>query len=59
MDVKFAAKCAKIHKQAAERWNDGKVVKVWKDKNNILCIAYESGRWWHYRQTRDSNIEWW
>ncbi len=59
IDAEFAAKCIKVHKQAAENWSDGKIVKVWKDKNNILCITYESGRWWHYQQTGSGSIEWW
>ncbi len=57
-DVRFAARCERVHKQAAGNWSNGRVVKVWKDKSNILCIVYESGNWWHYRSI-GNGIEWW
>ncbi len=59
IDIRFAAKCERIHQKAVEHWQDGKSVEVWKNECGILCITYESGRWWHYKQEGDGSIVWW
>ena len=59
VDVKLAAECEKVHRQAMEYWREGSPVKIWKDRNEVLCIKYESGRWWHYRKAESGKIEWW
>lgn len=59
MEVNFAIKCVNAHQNAVEHWSEGKVVKIWKDENDTLCIYYESGRWWHYKKTKSGAIEWW
>ena len=48
-----------IHMKAFENWREGKVAEVWFDEDNILCIKYESGNWWHYKLNDDNNLEWW
>lgn len=47
-----------IHMQEFEDWREGKVAKVWHDKNNNLCIQYSSGEWYHYRLS-NNQLEWW
>jgi len=46
------------HQKAFSEWTEGEIFKHWYDDNNILCIKYESGRWWHYKQT-EHGLEWW
>ncbi|NFL33448.1 hypothetical protein FDB92_20235 [Clostridium butyricum] len=48
-----------IHMQAFENWREGKVAKAWHDEDNILCIKYENGNWWHYKLNDDNHLEWW
>lgn len=50
-----ARECHESHKNAAGCWNEGGISKVWIDKDGILCIEYESGKWWHYNEKG----EWW
>ena len=47
------------HMRTFENWQEGKVIEVWHDENNILCIKYESGKWWHYRLNDKNEVEWW
>lgn len=47
------------HMRAFENWKEGNVAKVWHNEDNILCIKYESGNWWHYRLNSFNEIEWW
>lgn len=59
MNDKFVARCVNEHKKSVENWLYGDVEKVWKDKNNVLCVLYKSGYWWHYQETQNGGIEWW
>lgn len=43
------------HKKAVEHWQEGDISKVWIDGDGVLCIEYESGKWWHYNEAG----EWW
>lgn len=45
------------HKKALTIWKEGDPVKAWFE-NNILCIKYQSGNWWHYR-LNNKKLEWW
>ncbi len=45
------------HKESFEEWSYGEPVKHWFD-NGVLCILYESGKWWHYRM-KNGQVEWW
>lgn len=55
---KAAKKYYEIHKRAFEVWSEGEPVEIWNDENGILCIRYESGRWWHYKPS-PKGLEWW
>lgn len=51
---------SKQHKKAFEIWNEGEIIDAWYDENNILCIKYESGNWWHYKlNDTTKQLEWW
>lgn len=47
------------HKECVEvesgEWKEGSVKDFWKDREGNLCIQYESGSWWHYKDI-DSEI---
>lgn len=52
-----------IHRNSVEEWAEGDPVKVWLEGKDIgekstVCIAYESGRWWHYKKA-DNGFAWW
>ena len=59
MDVEMAKECMEAHKKAFESWEEGGIAKVWRDEAGILCVEYDSGRWWHYRETDSGSFEWW
>lgn len=46
------------HKSYFENWYYGKPVESWRDKDGNLCIRYQSGRWFHYRQNK-GRLECW
>lgn len=46
------------HLHAYNEWTDGEPARVWYDIDGNLCIEYESGRWWHYKETADG-LQWW
>lgn len=48
----------KKHKAVYENWLEGEPVRAWYDADNILCIEYASGNWWHYRVNNNA-LEWW
>jgi hypothetical protein len=44
-----------MHRNSVEEWAEGDPVKVWLEgrdtgEKSTVCIAYESGRWWHYKK---------
>lgn len=47
-----------LHKQAFGTWKEGSMKDCWRDAEGNLCICYESGKWWHYREN-NGNVEWW
>ena len=49
---------AKRHISSCEHWQHGFPVRCWHDGSGVLCIEYESGRYWHYRNT-GHGVEWW
>lgn len=59
IDIGMAKECMEVHKKAFEIWEEGGIAKVWRDEAGILCVEYDSGRWWHYRETDSGGIEWW
>lgn len=30
-------------------WNEGEPIKIWSEENCEVCVKYESGKWWHYK----------
>lgn len=53
-----ALRCAEEHMKACEDWNHGQIKGSWLDADGNLCIQYEDGCWWHYRET-ESGLQWW
>ena len=37
------------HKTEFGEWREGKPVKSWYDDDGNICVEYESGKWWHYK----------
>jgi len=62
VDEKNKAEMAKLaekaHKEATENWTDGTMECFWFDNDGNLCIRYSSGKWWHYKGTKEG-YEWW
>lgn len=48
----------KKHKDAFGCWKEGEPTRAYYDEDNILCIEYKSGNWWHYR-IKNNNLQWW
>lgn len=57
--MKKAHAYAEQHKSVYDTWEEGEIINVWKDENGTLCIRYESGKWWHYRERSYGEVEWW
>ena len=49
----------KKHKSVVSNWREGKIKKVWQDEGGNLCVMYNSGNWWHYRNLDKPVPEWW
>lgn len=47
------------HKSAFENWREGEVKEYWIDDDGYLCIRYESGEWWHYKDLDLPFPTWW
>ena len=58
-DVDLVEECVAVHMSAFEVWPYGDVKKVEMDKDGDLRIHYTGGMYWHYRKSRDGDIEWW
>lgn len=59
-DEKLFISCAiSAHCTAHKRWTHGEPVEIWRDEYYFLCVRYEDGNWWHYRQTETGDVEWW
>ena len=41
----------KRHRDFSENWKEGKISKIWIDAKGDICIEYESGKWWHYKES--------
>lgn len=50
--------CAEAHHKACETWTHGEPTRVWYDSQGNICIDYEDGNYWHYRDVPDGK-EWW
>lgn len=59
-DEKVFISCAVgAHRAAHTQWTHGEPVEIWRDEYYFLCVRYEDGNWWHYRQTETGGFEWW
>lgn len=56
IDEYYADACYNYHKMAFEEWPHGEIKEIWRDENEVLCIRYSDGAWWHYS---DKEIVWW
>lgn len=54
----FILHAVNAHYSAHKRWTHGEPVEIWRDEYYFLCVRYEDGSWWHYRQT-ETGYEWW
>lgn len=54
----FLLHAVNAHYMAHKRWAHGDPVEIWRDEYEFLCVRYEDGNWWHYRQT-ETGYEWW
>ena len=53
---KKALICMGKHKQALGGvWEHGEPDQAWYDADNVFCVKYQDGTWWHY----GNNGEWW
>ena len=56
---KLAKEYAKEHRKAFENAGQlGQMQKYWQDESGVVCIAYTSGAWYHYKMNGNS-LEWW
>lgn len=49
----------KKHKAVVSNWREGRIKKVWQDEDGNLCVMYNSGHWWHYKNLDKPIPEWW
>lgn len=59
LNKKEAEQAYQIHRSYCGNWQEGKAIESWLDGSGYLCIRYESGKWWHYREKADGSLEWW
>lgn len=57
-----AKRYSKAHIKATEGtgepWKHGAIHNVWVDDNKAVCVQYEDGCWWHYKEEGGA-IKWW
>lgn len=49
----------KRHKLFVDDWKEGEPVKFWKSDDCEICVQYESGNWWHYKDLELPFPTWW
>lgn len=54
----FISRAITAHCKAHKQWTHGEPVEIWRDEYYFLCVRYEDGSWWHYRQA-ENGFEWW
>ena len=52
-----ATRYYETHRAACEDWRHGEPSRVMFSWDGSFIIEYESGQWWHYRDT-DNGVEW-
>lgn len=53
-----ATRYVQAHRKACETWSQGNPVSVRVDRLGCICIRYESGAHWHYKDT-PGGVIWW
>lgn len=46
------------HRQVCESWDEGFIAEYWQE-DGCLCVRYESGKWWHYKDIDSSEFTYW
>lgn len=57
--IELAKLAYERHKFFCEDWHEGKPIGAWFDDDNNVCVKYESGKWWHYKNLELPFPEWW
>ena len=47
------------HKMGCKNWQEGRPVKAWFEEGCEICVEYESGKWWHYKDLELPFPTWW
>lgn len=47
------------HKMCVKNWEEGKPVDVWRESEEVICVRYESGRYFHYKDLELPFPTWW
>lgn len=55
----LAQKAYESHKMFCEDWRYGEPVKVWNEEGSEVCVQYESGKYWHYKDLDLPFPMWW
>lgn len=53
----YAEFCMTEHMKAVSNWKEGKIVKYWEEAHGVMCVQYESGNWWHYKNKNKTSVE--
>lgn len=60
MDIRSRAEWfAEQHRKAFEVWEHGDIMDIWSNQHGTICIVYDDGCWWRYREKAGGVIEWW
>lgn len=57
--IKLSKWAYQRHREAFENWNEGEPVEAWFDDDNNVCVKYQSGKWWHYKDLDLPFPSWW
>lgn len=49
----------KRHREVFENWKEGEPIKAWFDSEGNVCVEYQSGEWWHYKDLELPLPTWW
>lgn len=57
--LQLAEKAYNAHKMFCEDWKEGEPIKAWFSDEAEICVEYESGNWWHYKDLDLPFLTWW
>lgn len=58
VDFMTAKQFYNFHRSQFDTWEHGEIKKTWIDENGNVCIMYQSGKWWHYKN-KDGKVIFW